>query len=213
MLQGWSLYNEDMPSKNRVKDYAPEQIYHIYNRGNNKESIFLDDEDYAVFLNMLKRHLSQKEQIDKTGRGYRNFYKEIELLAFCLMPNHFHLLIYQSEKDSMTKLMRSVATAYSAYFNRKYKRVGRLFQDVFKASIIDEDAYWLHISRYIHLNPRKWRTWEWSSLAYYLEKKHTDWIRPERAIGEFTPTSYLEFVEDYEDYKDMLDELKHITAD
>ncbi len=64
------------------------------------------------------------------------FTNDVELLAFCLMPNHYHLLIYQQSNDAMTRLMRSIATSYSGYFNRKYKRVGRLFQDVFKASHI-----------------------------------------------------------------------------
>ncbi len=77
----------------------------------------------------------------------------------------------------------------------------------------DEDDYWLHISRYIHLNPKDWQRWEWSSLPYYLGEKQADWVRPERVLEAFEGDNYRVFVSDYEDHKAMLDELKHITAD
>ncbi|MCB9821930.1 transposase [Candidatus Nomurabacteria bacterium] len=172
-----------MPSRNRVKDYGAGVYYHLYNRGNNKDVIFQDSQDYAVFLNLIKRHLSPVETTDKLGRPYRNLSKEVELLAFCLMPNHYHLLIYQHTQEGMTQLLRSVATAYSGYYNKKYQRVGRLFQDAFKASAVDSDTYLEHISRYIHLNPKDWKTWEWSSLPYYLHQKTADWVKHEEISG------------------------------
>jgi putative transposase len=202
-----------MPSRNRVKDYGSETYYHLYNRGNNKDVIFQDSQDYAVFLNLLKRHLSPTETADKLGRPYRNLSKEVELLAFCLMPNHYHLLIYQYAEDGMTQLLRSVATAYSGYYNKKYNRIGRLFQDAFKASAIDSEPYLEHISRYIHLNPKDWRTWEWSSLPYYSGKKTADWVKHQKVSEIFENEDYLEFVADYESHKDMLDKIKHSLAD
>lgn len=201
-----------MPSKNRIKQWAPEQIYHIYNRGNNKQRIFLDEKDYQVFLHLLKRHLQEKSDTDKFGRLYKNWYGDIELLAFCLMPNHFHILAYQTSDIALSSLMRSVTTSYSGYFNHRYSRTGHVFQDVFKASLIDEDGYWQHISRYIHLNPKAWRTWKWSSLPYYLGNKKADWVQPNRVLQTFEGDNYREFIEDYEGHKDMLDELKHMTA-
>ncbi len=202
-----------MPSRNRIKVYAPGYAYHLYNRGNNRERIFLETDDYAVFLNLLKRHLGQKQVSDKLGRPYRNLHKEVELLAFCLMPNHYHLLIYQHTDDAIIQLMRSVATSYSGYFNKKYDRVGRVFQDAYRAVIVDQEDYWQHISRYIHLNPRDWRKWEWSSLAYYTGQKQADWVRPNRLLELFEGDGeYADFVADYEQHKSMLDELKPLLA-
>ena len=105
----------------------------------------------------------------------------------------------------MTQLLRSVCTAYTKYFNTKYKRVGHLFQDRFKASMISNDAYLLHISRYIHLNPRQYLDWEFSSLPYYIGRQSAEWIRPEKILSQFASTQeYLAFVTDYKDFRDSL---------
>lgn len=205
-------YTVRMPSKNRNKVWVPGEVYHVYNRGNNKQPIFFDDKDYAAFLNLMKRSLQEERTADRLGRPYRNWFGDIELLAFCLMPNHFHLLVYQKSEKAISDFMRSIATSYSGYINHKYDHTGHLFQDAFKASHIDEESYWLHISRYIHLNPKSWRTWQWSSLPYYTDEKEADWVQPGRILQAFHKGAYLDFVADYESHKDMLDELKHITA-
>jgi putative transposase len=201
-----------MPSRNRIKTYAAQHVYHVYNRGNNKELVFREQEDYAVFLNLLKRYLGKKQGSDRLGRPYKNFNGEVELLAFCLMPNHYHLLLYQEDVDGITRLMRSITTSYSGFFNNKYERVGHVFQGTFKGSLVDQDNYWQHISRYIHLNPREWRDWKWSSLPYYLKEKQADWVKPSRLLGTFEERDYLSFVSDYEEHKAMLEELKPILA-
>lgn len=129
------------------------------------------------------------------------------------MPNHFHLLIYQRQPGEMTACMRSVLTSYSRYFNKKYQRSGPLFESRFKASLISDDAYLQHISRYIHLNPRQWRSYEYSSLQYYLQQTQETWIRPKRIIELFDSVGeYAEFVRDYTSHKQMLDILKHELA-
>lgn len=203
-----------MPSKNRVKDYVPFNYYHIYNRGVNKQNIFEDDEDYTVFLNLLKRYLGDLPEKDPQGREYPWLSGQLELLAFCLMPNHFHLLIYQDENEkAMTQLMRGVLTSYTAFFNKKYKRVGHLFQDAYKASLIDDQTYLEHISRYIHLNPYEWENYEWSSLPYYLGSKQAAWVKPDKILDIFEGESYNDFVADYEDYKRELKALKNIMPD
>jgi putative transposase len=204
-----------MPSKYSVRDYAPDSYYHIFNRGVNKSLIFNDTQDYAVFLSFLKRHLDKMPEKDSKGREYLNFSEDIELLAFCLMPNHFHLLIYQVQPDSYTKLLRSICTAYTYYFNKKHKRVGHLFQDRFKASLISNDSYLQHISRYIHLNPENYKTHEWSSLLYYLGKKDSSWLNPQKIMGlfDFDTSQYEIFIDDYRNYEQSLDELSFILAD
>lgn len=203
-----------MPSKNSRKTYVANSFYHAYNRGVEKRQIFFEDEDYRVFLNLLKRHLAKEYQKDVRGRIYQNYHNDLELLAFCLMPNHYHLLFYLKEDSSVLQnFMRLVANAYSSYFNRKYDRIGHLFQDRFKASHILMDDYLQHISRYIHLNPKEYKSYEWSSLPYFLGKKQASWIKPDRIIELFNSVQeYEDFTDDYISHKEMLDEVKHELA-
>lgn len=232
--------NKTMPSKNRVKTYIENGYYHVYNRGVEKRNIFIDDQDYHVFLNFIKNYLlppSTSEVVTHPlqeviglvpvrARPLRNFAEEITLLAYCLMPNHFHLLLHQVNKDSMRGFIQSLCTSYSMYFNKKYKRVGPLFQDVYKAALIMEEPYLLHLSRYIHLNPLESITgpspvniekYSYSSYPYYLGKKKAEWIDPQPILAFFKGRqrinlrdclSYQGFVEDYlEDSKEILGRL------
>lgn len=198
-----------MPSRNVIKVYAADQYYHIYSRGVAKQKIFLDAQDYGYFIGLFKRYLSPKNQISKKHGTYVNYSSIINLNAFCLMPNHFHLLVYQSESTAITQLMRSIVTSYSLYFNKRYARVGPVFQSRFKASTIDKTNYLEHISRYIHLNPSNWKNYPYSSLAYYLGSKDAEWIKPEPIMALFGASqTYQDFLEDYEGQKEILDELK-----
>lgn len=157
-----------MPNKNSIKIYSDNCYYHIYNRGVEKRTIFLDTQDYVVFLSYLKDYLLPKpekelrEKLSDPNTSYKekdkilkllrlnNFAEEITLLAFCLMPNHFHFLVKQKSPQSIDKFMNSLATRYSMYFNRKYKRVGSLYQDVYKAVSVTTNEQLLELSRYIH---------------------------------------------------------------
>ena len=194
-----------MPSKYLEKIYTADAYYHIFNRGVNKRTIFKNNEDYAVFLNLLKRYLSKDPAKDKSGREYPCYHNSILLLAFCLMPNHFHLLVLQHKEEAMTDLMRSLCTAYTMYFNKKYKRVGHLFQDRFKASMIQADPYLQHISRYIHLNPKNYQELEFSSLPYYRGKQVASWIDPQPILDLFEGVKdYDDFLGDYTSHRQML---------
>ncbi|MGH7237130.1 MAG: transposase [Candidatus Saccharimonadales bacterium] len=185
----------------------------MYNRGVNKRKIFLDSEDYAVFLSLLKRYLDERPSKDYKGRQYPWLHNDIKLLAFCLMPNHFHFLVYQKDETSVRQLLKNVCGSYTIYFNKKYRRVGPLFQDRFKASMILRDDYLQHISRYIHLNPRYYKDWEFSSLPYYLDKKRASWIDPKPILELFdSPKDYETFTSDYEAQKAILDEIKQELA-
>ena len=199
-----------MPSRNVVKEFAPESFYHVYNRGVEKRLIFLDDQDYIVFLGLLKKYLTGEQDKTKNRHQFKKFDKEIKLVSYCLMPNHFHLLIYQENEKSITEFMRCITTGYVMYFNNRYNRVGGLFQASYKASLINADTYLHHISRYIHLNPDEYLKWPYSSLPYYLGKKSTKWVQPALVLELFDgdPKQYLEFVKDYEDTKKELDLLK-----
>lgn len=202
-----------MPRRNVIKQDAPDSFQHVYARGHSKHKIFVDEQDYITFLNLFQRYLAAEEAHDPYGVPYPNFYNKVELVAYCLMPNHFHLLIYQHQPRAMARFMQSVLTSYSRYFNTKYNRTGSLFESRYKASMIGDDAYLEHISRYIHLNPRHWRTYEYSSLSYYLQQDEVSWIRTGRIKKLFTtPTEYLSFLEDYAENKKMMDILKEELA-
>lgn len=204
-----------MPGINIYKDYLPESYYHVYNRGVNKRTIFKDNADYVVFLGLLKRYLGEGTSANRNGVVFPSYKGKIELLAFCLMPNHFHLLIYQHHKDAMMMFMKSLGVAYSMYFNKKNKRTGPLFGQRYKASRITRNEYLLHISRYIHLNPKNYQSWEFSSLHYYLGDKQASWMSPERIMELFDggTNEYRQFLADYEDYKEATREIKSELAD
>ena len=203
-----------MPSRNIVRHDSPETFYHVYARGINKQQIFLDSSDYIYFEKLFIRYLPKRTVIDKNGVAYPNFSKSVNLLAFCLMTNHFHLLVYQLGIGQLTKFMQSVMTSYSRYFNLKYKRTGPLFESRFKAAHISNQSYLEHISRYIHLNPRYWERYHYSSLKYYKDKKYPEWLKPNKIITMFKDMNeYISFLKDYEGHKEMLDEIKHELAD
>jgi putative transposase len=140
------------------KQFTKDGVYHVFNRGNDKINIFNDGGDYDFFLLRLRQNLG-KEPILSSGRG-SYVIKELPkgafgLLNFCLMPNHFHLLLRQNTDLSISKLMRKMCTSYSKYFNKKHDRVGTLFQDQFKAVRIKTDEELLRIMKYIDDNPVK----------------------------------------------------------
>jgi len=202
-----------MPSRNVVKPDLPDAYYHIYARGAGKVEIFLEDVDYQFFLSLFARHLSLRQQSSRLS-AYPHLRGDIELLCYCLMPNHIHLLVYQSEQGAMPRLMRSIMTSYSRYFNHKYKRSGALFETRYKASLIENEAYLLHISRYIHLNPRYYKRYPYSSLGYLTGQPSPEWLQPEKIQDLFgSAEKYKEFVADYEENKAMLDVLKKELAE
>ncbi|MCL4419783.1 transposase [Patescibacteria group bacterium] len=214
-----------MPAKNARKQYLENGYYHLYNRGVEKRTIFLDQQDYSVFLSYLKEYLipknekalqeilsnsntSSKEK-DKALKllHLNNFYNEITLLAYCLMPNHFHFFIKQKNPNSIDKFMNSLCTRYTMYFNKKYKRVGSLYQGVYKAVLVSSEKQFLHLSRYIHKQAlasqgealRSW-TGQPSSYNEYLGLRKTQWIYPEEILSYFSNSnpslSYEAFVKE-----------------
>jgi putative transposase len=211
-----------MPARNSRKIYSDGGIYHVYNRGVEKRTIFEDEQDFKVFLKNLKEYLSPTSETETkttflvrnksyTGvkRRPKNYYGQLELLAYCLIPNHFHLIVKVGKGDTLKKFMQSLSTRYSMYFNKKYQRVGSLFQDRYKAILVQEEVYLLHLSRYIHLNPAEYSSNisdAYSSYGEYLGLRKTDWIKPDVILSYFNQevlpdfkkiNSYKKFVEEY----------------
>jgi putative transposase len=217
-----------MPAKNSSKTYIENSYYHIYNRGIEKKNIFLDKQDYGVFLSFIKSYVLpideqelrlnlvnpnvssiERDRILKTLQR-NNFSGEITLNAYCLMPNHFHLLIHQQTETAIDKFMNSLATRYTMYFNRKYLRVGPLYQSVYKAVLVTTDEQLLHLTRYIHKNPTYLAFQgvaleaipQPSSYPEYLGLRKTEWVHPEEILKYFSKTnphnSYKSFVAEEE---------------
>ena len=206
-----------MPSKNTLKIYQAGGFYHLYNRGVNKMDIFTDREDYGVFLSYLKTYLlpkntdklytiisNQKSTAKDKDTAIRelnlnNFYGKIDLVAYCLMPNHYHMLVTQKETTGIEIFMKSLMTRYTQYFNKRHKRVGPVYQSRYKAVLVDTDAQLLHLTRYIHCNPERTVLFQQpSSYPIYLRKIKQDWVKPDFILQNFAKTgfnSYQSFVE------------------
>ena len=163
--------------------------YHVYSRGSEKRTIFLDRADRDRFLQRLKE--------------YKADYL-VSIIAYCLMPNHYHFLLRQHTDTPISKFVYKLNLAYAMYFNKRYERVGPLFQGRFKAKLIEKDEYLLHLSRYIHLNPletvglQSLEDYPWSSLQYYGEKKNDKLVDTSDILSHFgkgnAALDYLNFV-------------------
>jgi len=187
--------------KRDYKNFTPGAIAHIYNRGNNKEKIFFDEQDYRAFLFRLglclgftEKELNKEKlmampysRIRITETNKNNF----KLHAFCLMPNHFHLLIEQIGDVAISNLMLKIGTSYSRYMNKKHKRVGHVFQDCFKAVLIEDNPQLMWTSSYIHMNPVKDKIvnhpskYLWSSYNDYANEGNLPIINKELLLGTF----------------------------
>ncbi len=175
-------------------------IFHIYNRGNNREKIFFDEQDYKAFLFRMGLALGcnleilQKENLLSIPHSRirinsdKNLFK---LHAFCLMQNHFHLLIEQTDETTISKIISQVCTSYAMYINKKYKRVGHLFQDKFKSVLIEDNPQLMWTSAYIHMNPvkdelvKKPEEYIWSSYNDYAFNRNLQIVNKELLLETF----------------------------
>jgi putative transposase len=182
-----------MPVAHTVKQYVAGGFYHLYNRGIDQRLIFMDERDYAVFMHILKTLLLDPKKLENEQvRPVRksDVYDEIKLVAFCLMPNHFHLMVQQLSDRAITRFTRRLNNAYVTYFNQRHERRGSLFEGKLKAILVEYEEYYLYLTRYIHRNPLAfWTkpliTYPYSSYPYYLGKKQADWVKPEDVLSYF----------------------------
>jgi len=182
----------------RKHNFEIGEYYHIYNRGVDKRDIFLDLEYYERFLLGLKEFNSDRlkelskiniERKSDSLSGKERVDKEIvDIIAYALMPNHFHLLIRESKENGITQFMRKLGTGYTNYINKKLERTGVLFEGKFKSVHIDKDEYLRHLFVYIHINP--------------LDLLEPGW--KEKGVGDINKT--MKFLEDYKwsSYKNYL---------
>lgn len=215
-----------MPSKYVIRDFSENSFHHVFNRGVEKRKIFLEKSDYEMLIYYLYIYL---QPIDKIKSLYpatpfrilnKNLSNEVELVAYCLMPNHFHLLLKGGKKDSISKFLKQLTNAYTFYFNNKYKRVGSLMQGVFKSVRMVTDEQLIHVSRYIHLNPivgflvKSLNDYKYSSFQNYNGKENKLNVKREYVIGHFKSSrEYVKFVLDQESYAKELGKIKHLTLE
>lgn len=203
-----------MPSRNVIKVDIAESFYHVYARGHGRQAIFRDDADFDAFLNLFEQRLSIEPKRDRLGRPYAHLRGSIELLAYCLISDHFHLLVYQRDAGTMQRLMRGVLTSYSMYFNHRHGSSGALFESRYKASRLSSPASIRLVSRYIHLVPGNWQAHPYSSIHAYFGIGQTEWLQQDKvaALFESMPV-YADFLDDHEDVERAFDDIKYELAD
>ncbi len=193
-----------MPYKNTLKVFAPNCYYHLYGRGVNKMDLFCDKDDYRLFAYQFKKYLTPNFKETRLFRGrevqisVNSVSGQVYLYAFCFMPNHFHLLVKNIEKNGISNLMRRVLTGYSSYFNNKYGRQGPLIQGSYRAVNVGTGEQFIYVSRYIHLNPvksgivKKAKDYEYTSYKNYSEKKGYVWLLLEQQLLSSTDYKNIE---------------------
>jgi putative transposase len=141
--------------------FAPGEFYHLYNRGNSRQLLFRDEHDHARFVELLFiANRTEPFNIPNARKGDGIYERTtdaplVAIGAYCLMPNHFHILVTQIEENGISKFMQKLSTGYSMYFNIKYRRTGGLFEGKFKSQHASSDRQLQYLFSYIHLNPLK----------------------------------------------------------
>ena len=186
-------------------NFVPGEYYHLYNRGNSKQKIFLTHADYERFLKLLfiSNSVHSFNIRDLGEKGFYDTDRErqiVNILGYCLMPNHFHIVLTPLEEGGVSTFMLKLSTSYAMYFNKKNVRSGSLFEGPFKSQYVDSDRYLKYLFAYIHLNPiklidPKWKesgirnpdmafqylmSYKYSSLTEYLENREV--VRKESNI-------------------------------
>lgn len=201
---------------------APGEHYHVFNRGANKADLFREESDWIRFLFLLL-HCQSPIVIPNTARFIRASALEdgfavpevqkqkvieqrfVELVSFCIMPNHFHLLLHEKEEGGIAQYMQRLAVGYTMYFNTKYETSGHIFQGRYKNVHVADNDQLLYLSAYIHRNPRELTKWKNYELAYPYssfqdlveENRWGSLLVPDILTGQFDGTrksNYLDFV-------------------
>jgi len=210
----------------RKEQFADDYIYHIYSRSIAKFKIFNSKGEFGRFVDLMNllryenfeysfsrfAELSasyKKREIDKLMAHSE---KTIDILAYCLMPTHFHFILKQRRDGGITQYMMRLLNGYSRYFNIKHQRSGPLWSSRFKSVIVEDDEQLLHLSRYIHLNPTSAglvenpEDWQYSSYNEYLSNK--EFICSYKKNIVIDPAQYKKFTNDRKEYQKDLSKIK-----
>lgn len=173
------------------------------------------DYRFAMFSKLTREHqLIIREKLSKENDLL------VEIVAYCLMPTHFHMIIKQIARDGITKYFSRVLNSYSKYFNAKHRRQGPLWSSHFKSILVEDDQQLLHLSRYIHLNPTSAdlisspEKWDFSSIGEYLQNKvERVGICKYQDLLDISPKNYKKFILDQKDYQRQLSRIKSLLID
>lgn len=215
--------------------FATGEIYHVFNRSIAKASILNQSRNCKRFLDLInyyrfapKMSFSHYNRLEKSLKEQylqnliKNNYQIVEILCFCIMPNHFHLLLKQKKENGIKNFVSNIQNSYAKYFNLRSERFGSLFQAMFKAVRIEDDEQLIHVSRYIHLNPstafivepENLLSYQWSSLPEYLGITPSIFTFSKLIIDLIGgKEKYKEFVFDQADYQRELDKIKHLCLE
>jgi putative transposase len=197
-----NLVSELWVTTRKIK-FKAGNYYHLYNRGVNRQPIFFQDKNWGFFVKRLRKYC-QPDLVD--------------IIAYCLMPNHYHLLVYLKADELSEEVMQPLGVSYTKAINRQQKRVGPLFQGPFKAKHVDQENYLLHLSRYIYLNPveaglvKSPAEWPYSSYRDYIGLRNGTLPKPEIVLAQFaSPADYQKFVES--DDEEGMKSIAHLVID
>lgn len=217
--------------------FANDEIYHVFNRGIEKRSVFTSKKEFERALLTLDYYrfknpslklskallLNLDERSDFLNNLRKGSEKLVEALAYCLMPNHFHFLLKQKLGGGISKFVSNFTNSYTRYFNiRNKKREGPLFQGIFKSVLIEDNDQLIHVQRYIHINPavsfavelEDLENYQWSSLSEYLSIKNREICDKEIILRQFSSIkSYRKFIFDQIDYARKLEKIKHLIME
>lgn len=213
-----------MPS--RIFPFVNGRYYHVYNRGVEKRSIFENSWDKGRLLKTMQYYqlLGPKPKLSKflVSQLFKPDLnkKIVDIICYCLMPNHFHFLLKQTRNGGITEFVSKLSNSYTKYYNVKQKRIGPLLQGEFKAVLIENDEQLLHVSRYIHLNPlvfllvKDLGEYRWSSYNEFVNNASKGICAKENILSFFkSPKDYEQFVLDQTDYAQKLEFIKHQLLD
>ena len=203
----------------RKTKFAQGEHYHIFNRGNNKQNIFLNDRDYARFL-FLILHLQSENVFTNISYSISYFIKHrvfikiknenkfsknkvVNLISFTLMPNHFHMILEELAKDGISNYMQRIQNAYTKYFNDKYDKIGHLLQGPFKDVHIENNGQLLYLSCYVHKNPKELKSWR-SKEYLYEWSSYWDYIKGNRWGQLLVPNIVLDQFKNISEYKNFV---------
>jgi len=213
------------------------QVYHVFNRGSNKQRIFIDLRDYKramSAINYYQHHSnllrlsnfffqSKIKRTKELDRLCKTNVKRVRILCFCLMPNHYHFLLQQISEGGISYFIKQFQSSYAHYFNKKNNKTGSVFEGRFKAVRVEDENQLIHVSRYIHLNPYsaflvkkpiELNKYPWSSLTEYIDKNRRGFCETKAVLSEFkNKKDYHRFVLNCADDKNSLKVMKELALD
>jgi putative transposase len=178
----------------RKVSFAPSEYYHLYNRGNSKQKIFHDKQDYSRFVDLLYACNSENNfrtfglNKDQSLYDFERGKKLVSIGAYCIMSNHFHLLVKEKDGGSISKFMQKLSTAYVMYYNKKYKRTGGLFEGKFKSEHTGTDRYLKYVFSYVHLNPVKLIDKDWKEKGIRNRQQVLEYL------NKYSFSSFLDYL-------------------